>query len=103
METILDLELSTLSTLNQDQPVVTQPEPEETGSLCVLDESGDSRMQWTKSDPQQVAAAKARFDELKSKGYLAYKVDKSGQRGEVIDRFDAKAERIILHSRMIGG
>jgi len=76
---------------------------EAVGSLCVLDESGDSRMQWDKNNPEQVRAAQKRFDELKAKRYLAYKVDAKGGQGEVIDKFDPDAERIILHSQMIGG
>ena len=74
-----------------------------TGSLCIMDNSGDSRMQWNKSDPQQIAAAKARFDELKAKSFLAYTVDQQGRQGEVIDRFDPNAEQIIMHSPMAGG
>ena len=71
--------------------------------LCVLDDSGDSRMQWNKNDPEQVAKARARFDELRKKGYLGYKVDKSGGIGEVLQAFDVNAERIIMHSQMVGG
>lgn len=91
MGTMLDLELNTLSVLN------------EKGSLCILDESGDSRMQWDRNDPVQVAAARARFDEFRSKRFLAYKVDKSGKQAEVIDRFDPSAEQIIMQPQMIGG
>jgi hypothetical protein len=76
---------------------------EVTGTLCVLDESGDTRIQWDKYNPEQVAAAEARFDELKAKRYLAYKVDKGGGQGEVIDKFDPNAGRIILHAPMVGG
>jgi acetyl-CoA carboxylase beta subunit len=73
------------------------------GLLCLLDESGDSRMQWDKNDPVQVAKAQARFDELKAKGYLAYSVNKKGDMGEVLAAFDASAERIIMHSALVGG
>ena len=73
------------------------------GTLCILDESGDSRMQWDKTKPEQIAAAEARFNELKAKRYLAYKVDSKGKQGEVVDKFDPDAERIILHSPMVGG
>jgi acetyl-CoA carboxylase beta subunit len=77
---------------------------EAVSELCILDESGDSRMQWDRNNPQQVAEAKARFNELKAKHYLAYKVDPaSGGQGEVIHDFDPKAERIILHQQNVGG
>jgi hypothetical protein len=71
--------------------------------LCVLDATGDSRIQWDTTNPEEVAKAQARFEEFKAKRYLAYKVNKKGDRGEVIDQFDPAAERIILHSPMIGG
>lgn len=74
-----------------------------TGSLCVLDETGDTRMQWDRNNPEEVAKAEARFKELKAKGFMAYKVNKKGEAGEVITAFDPSAERIILHSQMIGG
>jgi len=72
-------------------------------SMCVLDETGDSRIQWDPSNPEEVAKAQLRFEELTKKGYLAYKVNKKGDRGEVILAFDPSAERIILHSAMVGG
>lgn len=71
--------------------------------LIILDETGDSRIQWDRSNPEQVAAARARFDELRAKRYLAYRVNAKGGQGEVIDKFDPDAERIILHQQMVGG
>jgi hypothetical protein len=73
------------------------------GTLHVPDETGDSRIQWDQSDPEQVAKAEAKFNELKALGYLAYKVNKRGDRGEVIDKFDPTAERTIMHSAVVGG
>ena len=71
--------------------------------LSVLDSSGDSRMQWDPNNPMQVAAARARFDELKAKRYVAYKLDASGSQGEKIDEFDPTAQRLLLHGQMVGG
>lgn len=72
-------------------------------SLCVMDESGDTRMQWNSDKPEEVAKAEARFKELRAKGYLAYTVNKKGDQGVVIDKFDPTAERIIMHSALVGG
>jgi hypothetical protein len=72
-------------------------------TLCVLDETGDSRMQWDKKDPAQIAKAQARFNEFKNKGYIAYKVAKGGGMGEVISAFDPNEERIIMHRALVGG
>lgn len=74
------------------------------GMLCVMDESGDTRMQWNRNNPAEVAKAEVRFKELKAKGFLAYKVNKKGgAMDEVIHAFDPDAERIIMHSALIGG
>jgi hypothetical protein len=87
-------------------PSLTSPDhacEQYTGSLCVLDLSGHSRMQWDRKSPQQVAAAKARFDELRARGYLAYKLEKDGGQGEVITQFDPNAERLVMNAPMVGG
>lgn len=74
------------------------------GTLCVMDESGDTRMQWNRNNPAEVAKAEVRFKELKVKGFLAYKVNKKGgAMDEILHTFDPTAERIICHSPMIGG
>lgn len=71
--------------------------------LCVMDRTGDTRMQWDPADPAQVGKARARFDELKKKGYAAYTVNAKGNKGTVIDNFDPGAERIIMTLPMVGG
>lgn len=73
------------------------------GTMFVMDENGDSRMQWNSKNTDEVEAARSRFEHLKKKGYLAYKVNKQGDRGEVLDEFDPNAERIIMAGRMVGG
>ena len=73
------------------------------GILCALDDTGDTRLQWDQNAPEEVVKAKARFDELKKKGYLAYSVNAKGDQGVVLKDFDPTAERIIMHSQMIGG
>ena len=78
-------------------------EMKESGVLCCMDETGDTRMQWDKSNPAEVAKAETRFNELRKKGYMAYTVNSKGDQGTVIDKFDPSAERIIMHSQMIGG
>lgn len=72
--------------------------------MHTLDRDGDQRVMWDKDNPDEVAAAKATFDSLKKKGYLAYKAEgKRGDKGEVIQDFDPDAERIILAKRSAGG
>jgi hypothetical protein len=71
--------------------------------LCVMDETGDSRIQWDRDNPEEVAKAEARFNELKKNGFMAYSVNRKGDKGTVLQSFDPTAERIIMHSQMIGG
>lgn len=71
-------------------------------TLCILDTTGDTRLMWD-TNPIEVKRAQERFDELRAKRYLAYRVNKKGDQGEVIDKFDPLAERIILHAPMVGG
>lgn len=75
----------------------------DSGILHMMDETGDTRMQWDKNNPAEIAKAKQRFDELKAKGYMAYSLNKKGTQGDVMQDFDPNAERIIMHSQMIGG
>lgn len=76
---------------------------EQPSELCILDATGDTRLQWSKTNKDEVAFAEKRFKELKSQGYLLYKVDRKGKQGEVLPDFDPAAERIIATPRMIGG
>jgi hypothetical protein len=73
------------------------------GMLCCLNEEGDKRIMWNSNDDTEVTEAAKVFAEFKARGYLAYKTDGKGQRGSVIDKFDASAERIIMQPQMVGG
>jgi len=71
--------------------------------MNILDKSGDIRLQFDKVNEAEVEAARERFNEYKSRGWMAYKVDSQGKQAEVIYDFDPSAERIILQPQMIGG
>ena len=73
------------------------------GELIVMDITGDTKTVWNADRPEEVEAAKAQFDSLKKKGYIAYKVDKKGEKGEIMREFDSKAESVILSPPMRGG
>ena len=72
-------------------------------TLFVMDETGDTRLQWHVDNRDEMLAAKARYAELKQKGYAAYSVDKSGRQGALLHDFDETAERIIMVPPMVGG
>ena len=65
--------------------------------------SGDMKIAWDRSKPEEVATAKQAFDTWRGKGYAAYRTNKAGEKGEVIREFDSTAERITLALPMVGG
>ncbi len=59
---------------------------------------------WDRTAPDEVAAARQAFDDLKKKGYLAYRAQgKKGDQGELMRTFDPDAERIIMVKPSQGG
>lgn len=71
--------------------------------MSILNSTGDSRFQWRKTDPDETATARSRFDELRARGFAAFKVNAQGSKGEQIDAFDPTAERMIMVPPMVGG
>jgi hypothetical protein len=71
--------------------------------LCCMNHEGDKRIMWDSSAHDEIKEAEETFNEYKKKGYLAYRVNKKGDQGSVIDAFDPSAERIIMQPQMIGG
>lgn len=77
--------------------------PEGKGLLSILDESGDVRQIWDSTNADEVAHARQTFKDFKAKGYTAYKVNKKGEKGEIINEFDPEAEKIIMAPTTVGG
>lgn len=73
------------------------------GVMAVMNATGDKKTIWSRNDAVEVEAARLEFDHFRSKGYMAYKVEGEGRRGEVINKFDPTAERIIFAPPMKGG
>lgn len=71
--------------------------------LRVMDRTGDTKLIWDAGNQDEVDAAKATFERLKGKRYLAYAVKKNGEKGTVIQEFDPDAEKIIMAPQMVGG
>lgn len=77
---------------------------ENTGTLAILDRTGDTKLIWDRGNEAEVANARRTFDDLRGKRFLAYRVTgKKGAPGEQITEFDPVAERIILVPPMQGG
>lgn len=72
--------------------------------IHTLDNTGDTRLMWSRDNQPEVDAARDLFKTLKKKQYTAYRAEgKEGSRGEVIHEFDPEAERIIMVPRQVGG
>lgn len=73
------------------------------GTMRVIDHTGDTKIIWDSEKKAEVDAARKTFDELRAKRYNAYAVKKNGEQGEIIEKFDPDAEKIILAPPMSGG
>lgn len=71
--------------------------------MSVMGLEGDTKTIWDKDKPDEVDAAKIQFDALKKKGYLAFKVDDKGEKGELMREFDPNAQKVIMSPPVIGG
>ncbi len=75
----------------------------EKNEMCIMDKTGDTKLIWDPNNPDEVANAKRTFDDLKGKGYLAFSVQKGGDKGEVLREFNPQQEKIILAPPVVGG
>jgi len=68
-----------------------------------MDHSGDTRVMWDPRNDDEVTNARASFDRLRAKGYLAYVVNEDGSKGTMITTFDPNAGKVILTPPLRGG
>ena len=73
------------------------------GRMSVLFGNKNENLFWDVSVPEEVAAARLRFEEYIKKGYIACRIEKDGNRGVHIVDFDPKAEEIMLVLILEGG
>lgn len=74
------------------------------GVMSIMDSTGDKKELWNPENQDEVASARATFNKLRGKGYLAYKVrGKDGDKGEQITEFDPDAGALIMAPPMAGG
>lgn len=72
--------------------------------LEVMDGSGDTKILWSRDNPDEVEVARTAFNSLRAKKFNAFKiVGKDGSQGEQITEFDPNLERIIMVPAMRGG
>ena len=74
-----------------------------TSTLHVLDHSGDTRIEWDPSNPDEVEMARRAFKTAQDKKMLIYKTRADGSKAEQLREFDPRAERIIATRQTVGG
>jgi hypothetical protein len=73
------------------------------GTLHVMDLTGDTKTIWNPDNRDEVDQARKTFNDLKAKGYVAYKVAENGKKAEIMTTFDPAAGKVILSPPMAGG
>lgn len=74
------------------------------GEIAVMDATGDTKIIWSRDNPDEVDNARRSYNRLKEKGFAAFSVvGKNGDKGVQIDEFDPNAERIIMVPALRGG
>ena len=75
------------------------------GVLQIMDPAhGDIKQIWDPTKPDEVAAARETFNNLRKKNYLAFRVvGKDGDKGEQIREFDPSAGAYIMAPQLVGG
>ena len=71
--------------------------------MSVLNEEGDTKIEWDTDNKDEVKQAERTFKELTKKGYKAFEMCEEGNKGEEMEEFDKEAERIIFVPPMAGG
>jgi len=69
----------------------------------VMDSNGDTRHEFDPADLSSQATAEARFQTLTGKGFLAVALSKDGAPGELLRKFDPKAEQTLFVPQLQGG
>jgi hypothetical protein len=82
----------------------TKSTPDGKHWMAIMDETGDTKIMWSRDNEDEVAVARRTFDDMKKKGYTAFRVTgKDGVAGEQMRDFDPNAERIIFTKPQAGG
>lgn len=71
--------------------------------LLILNHTGHAHHIWDPSRPAEVEAARAMFDSLRAKGYVAYTVKEDHTPGDSMREFNPQAGKVILRPGVAGG
>lgn len=69
--------------------------------MRILDQHGDTKLEFDPKEPSSVRDVEERFEELMRRGFVGF--DVSEEPGKVIKTFDPNAKEIIVSPRFAGG
>jgi len=98
----------TTETLLEPSATAIDAVPEEPAAnskceMAVLDQSGDMKINWDPDNADEVAVARKTFDDLKKKGFAAFKITGEDGRGEQVRTFDPQVRRLVMVPQVAGG
>jgi hypothetical protein len=71
--------------------------------MTILDSEGDTRISWSRRNPDEVEGARRHFNTLRGKNYLAFRTEGREGRGTQLDEFDPAIENILMVPPSVGG
>ena len=78
--------------------------PKGKSAMAVMGKEGDTKYIWDRTKPDEVEVARTTFNTfVKTKKYLAFKVNEKGDKSEQVREFSADEERYIFVPPMVGG
>lgn len=75
----------------------------EDGEIAVMGKEGDLKTIWNPQNTDETENARTTFNNMRAKGYLAFRVNAEGNQGEQITAFEPGAGKLILVPPMAGG
>ena len=69
--------------------------------MRIFDKTGDRRLIWNSTDPDQIKEAKALFDEYLAKGWKPYAITRGGGKGYRIYEWDLNKEELVIDDRSV--
>jgi hypothetical protein len=73
------------------------------GKLQIMGKEGDVKVEWNPDNKTEVEIAEKQFNDLKKKGFSAFRMYDGGKKGRALDSFDKFAEKILFVPPMAGG
>lgn len=73
------------------------------GVLRILGPSGDTRIAWNPTVPDEVADVRRQFDEIIREGYLVFDLDPQTKDGTRVHAFDPAASELRAFRPLQGG